>query len=67
MRTTGGCCIATVVKYISSVQNQMRTLLSSPCQLRLEVDLSCQVLHKWEFKVLDLVRADIRDIYMVAN
>jgi len=35
-----GCCIAIVVKYISSVQNQMGTLLSSPCQLRLGVDLS---------------------------
>jgi len=40
MRTTGGYCTATVVKYISSVQNQMGTLSSSPCQLRLRVDLS---------------------------
>jgi len=40
MRTMGRCCIATVVKCISSVQNQMETLSSSPCQLRLGVDLS---------------------------
>jgi len=40
MRTTGGYCIAIIVKYISSVQNQIGTLLSSPCQLRLGVDLS---------------------------
>jgi len=32
MRTIGGYCIATVVKCISSVQNQMRTLSSSSCQ-----------------------------------
>jgi len=37
----GGCCTAIIVKCISSVGNQMRTLLSSPCQLRLGVDLSC--------------------------
>ena len=37
----GECCIAIVVKCISSIENQMGTLLSSPCQLRLEVDLSC--------------------------
>ena len=37
----GGCCIATEVKCISSVQNQIRTLLSSPYQLGLGVDLSC--------------------------
>jgi len=41
MRIIGECCIAIVVKYISSVENQMETLLSSPCQLRLGVDLSC--------------------------
>jgi len=29
-----GCCTAIIVKYISSVQNQMGTLLSSSCQLR---------------------------------
>jgi len=40
MRTIEGCCIATVVKCISSVQNQMGTLSSSSCQLRLGVDLS---------------------------
>jgi len=40
MRTMEGCCTATVVKCISSVQNQMGTLLSSPCQLGLGVDLS---------------------------
>ena len=33
MRTTEGCCKATVVKCISSIQNQMGTLLSSSCQL----------------------------------
>ena len=36
----GGCCIAIIVKCISSIQNQMGTLSSSPCQLGLEVDLS---------------------------
>jgi len=36
----GGCCTATRVKYISSVQNQIGTLSSSPCQLWLGVDLS---------------------------
>ena len=36
----GGYCTATVVKCISSVQNQIETLLSSPCQLWLGVDLS---------------------------
>jgi len=40
MRTTGGCCTATRVKCISSIQNQIGTLLSSPCQLWLRVDLS---------------------------
>jgi len=40
MRIMEGCCTATVVKCISSVQNQMGTLSSSPCQLRLRVDLS---------------------------
>jgi len=37
----GGYCIAIIVKCISSIENQIGTLLSSPCQLRLEVDLSC--------------------------
>jgi len=41
MRTTGGYCTAIVVKCISSIQNQMETLLSFPYQLRLGVDLSC--------------------------
>jgi len=36
-----GYCIAIIVKCISSIDNQMGTLLSSPCQLRLGVDLSC--------------------------
>jgi len=36
----GECCTATVVKYISSIQNQMETLSSSSCQLGLGVDLS---------------------------
>ena len=67
MRTVGDKAYSHDSSCIYSVKNQMRTLLSSSCQLRLEVDLSCQVLHKWEFKVLDLVRADIRDIYMVTN
>jgi len=40
MRTMGGCCTTTRVKCISSVQNQMGTLSSSPCQLWLGVDLS---------------------------
>ena len=35
-----GQSIATEVKCISSVENSMETLLSSPCQLRLGVDLS---------------------------
>jgi len=33
--------IVIIVKYISSVENQMETLSSSSCQLRLGVDLSC--------------------------
>jgi len=33
--------IVIIVKCISSVENQMGTLSSSPCQLRLGVDLSC--------------------------
>ena len=36
----GEYCTTTIVKCISSVQNQMGTLLSSPCQLWLGVDLS---------------------------
>ena len=40
IRTIGGHCIAIIVKCISSVENQIETLLSSPCQLRLGVDLS---------------------------
>jgi len=37
----GECYIATKVKCISSIENKMGTLSSSPCQLRLGVDLSC--------------------------
>ena len=33
MRTIGGCCTATRVKCISSIQNQIGTLSSSPYQL----------------------------------
>ena len=40
MRTIGGHYTAIIVKYISSIENQMGTLSSSPCQLRLGVDLS---------------------------
>jgi len=36
----GEYCTAIVVKCISSVENQMGTLSSSSCQLRLGVDLS---------------------------
>jgi len=36
----GECCIAIIVKCISSIQNQIGTLSSSPCQLGLGVDLS---------------------------
>jgi len=36
----GGCCIAIKVKCISSIENEMRTLLSSPYQLGLGIDLS---------------------------
>jgi len=35
-----GYYTAIVVKCISSVENQMGTLSSSPCQLKLGVDLS---------------------------
>jgi len=38
--------IAIIVKYISSIGNQMGTLSSSPCQLRLGVDLSQKVTTK---------------------
>jgi len=31
MRTIGECYIAIKVKYISSVENEMGTILSSPC------------------------------------
>jgi len=34
----GGCCTAIIVKCISSIQNQMGTLSSSPCQLDKEWD-----------------------------
>jgi len=37
----GGYCIATKVKCISSIKNEMETLSSSPYQLGLGVDLSC--------------------------
>jgi len=40
MRTMRGCCTTIIVKCMSSVENQIGTLLSSPCQLRLGVDLS---------------------------
>jgi len=36
-----GQSIATEVKCISSVENPIGTLSSSPCQLKLGVDLSC--------------------------
>jgi len=36
----GECCIVTKVKCISSVENEMGTLLSFSCQLKLGVDLS---------------------------
>jgi len=36
----GEYCTAIIVKCISHMQNQMGTLLSSSCQLRLGVDLS---------------------------
>jgi len=36
----GGCCIATIVNCISSVENQIETLSSSPYQLWLKVDIS---------------------------
>jgi len=36
----GEYCTAIIVKCISCMQNQMGTLLSSSCQLRLGVDLS---------------------------
>ena len=41
MRTIGGYCIVMIIKCISSIQNQIGTLSSSPCQLKLGVDLSC--------------------------
>ena len=41
MRTVGDKAHSHDSSCIYSVKNQMRTLLSSPCQLRLEVDLSC--------------------------
>jgi len=37
----GGYYIATKVKCISSIENKIGTLLSSLCQLRLGVNLSC--------------------------
>ena len=40
MGTMGGYCITTKVKCISSVENEIGTLSSSPCQLGLGVDLS---------------------------
>ena len=40
MRTMGGQRIVTKVKCISSVENKTGTLLSSPCQLWLGVDLT---------------------------
>jgi len=41
MRTVGGKAHSHDSSYIYSIENQMGTLLSSPCQLRLGVDLSC--------------------------
>jgi len=41
MRTMGSKVHSHNSSCIYSVENQMRTLLSFPCQLRLEVDLSC--------------------------
>jgi len=41
MRTVGGEVHSYNSSYIYSVENQIGTLLSSSCQLRLEVDLSC--------------------------
>ena len=41
MRTMGGKVHSHNGSCIYSIENQMGTLLSSPCQLRLGVDLSC--------------------------
>jgi len=41
MRTMGGKAHSYNSNCIYSVENQMGTLLSSPCQLGLGVDLSC--------------------------
>ena len=40
MRTMGGKVHSHDSSCIYSIENEMGTLLSSPCQLRLEVDLS---------------------------
>jgi len=40
IRTVGGKVHSHNSSYIYSIENQMGALLSSPCQLRLEVDLS---------------------------
>jgi len=41
MRTMGDKVYSYDSSCIYSIENQMGTLLSSPCQLRLGVDLSC--------------------------
>jgi len=41
MRTMGGEPHSHDGSCIYNIENQMETLLSSPCQLRLGVDLSC--------------------------
>ena len=41
MRTMGGEVHSHNSSCIYSIENQMGTLLSSPCQLKLGVDLSC--------------------------
>jgi len=41
MRTVGGKAHSYDSSCIYSIENQMETLLSSSCQLRLRVNLSC--------------------------
>jgi len=50
IRTMGSKMHSRDSSCIYSVENQMRTLLSSPCQLRLGVDLS---YHKWLLTICD--------------
>ena len=40
IRTMGIQCIATIVKYISSIGNQMKTLSSSSCQMLIKEQLA---------------------------